>query len=233
MCNIDKIADRIQKLLKLAESDNEHESALAASRAADLLAKHNLTLAEIAARNPEAAPEAIEMEYLIQSRRISNWKVRLAGGVARACDCRILIAAGRGINILGTVGDIAAARVLFAYLCEASDRCVKREKDLSIDYLRASQYGDGNKYVRSFRLGLAERLSVRVQADAAARKETVEADASAGTALVLSSKRDRVALATRRRSSGRGYGTSGASDGSGYRRGYTEGGNVGLNRQLR
>lgn len=39
-----KVIDLIQKLLALANSDNEHEAKLAASRAQELLIRHNLTL---------------------------------------------------------------------------------------------------------------------------------------------------------------------------------------------
>ena len=36
-----KVVDKIQKLLALTESSNEHEAALAAEKAHELLAEHN------------------------------------------------------------------------------------------------------------------------------------------------------------------------------------------------
>lgn len=44
---LDKIIDKIQKLLALATSPNEHEASLAAEKAHELLIKHNLDLQEI------------------------------------------------------------------------------------------------------------------------------------------------------------------------------------------
>ena len=42
-----KIAEKIQKLLALTESSNEHEAALAAEKAHALLAEHNLSMAQV------------------------------------------------------------------------------------------------------------------------------------------------------------------------------------------
>ena len=50
----DQIIERIQKLLSLANSDNENEAQLAASKANELLTKYNLSLQEV---------EGINLEY--------------------------------------------------------------------------------------------------------------------------------------------------------------------------
>jgi len=231
MSNIDKIADRVRKLLALAQSDNEHEAAAAAARASKLIAEHNLSEAQIAADKGEAF-QPVTTDYILRSKRLANWKVRLAGGVARACDCRVLIAAGYGIKIIGTAGDIATARVMIEYLCEAMDRFVKHERDNSIDYLEAKVWGDGNRYVRSFRLGMSERLFARLVEDSRNARKTVEASASTSTALVLRDKRAEVARVTAQNSGGGSYSTSGASDRSGFGAGYVAGGQIGLNKQV-
>ena len=44
------ITEKIRKLLALSTSSNIHEAALAARRAADLMAKHNITLTQVEIR---------------------------------------------------------------------------------------------------------------------------------------------------------------------------------------
>ena len=41
------LLEKISKLLALTSSPNEHEAALAAEKAAELLAKHNLSVADL------------------------------------------------------------------------------------------------------------------------------------------------------------------------------------------
>jgi hypothetical protein len=48
---MDKLIDKIKKLLALAESGNEHEAKLAAQRATELLTKHNLNMQQVQRSN--------------------------------------------------------------------------------------------------------------------------------------------------------------------------------------
>jgi hypothetical protein len=48
-----EIIEKIQRLLALANSDNEHEAKLAAERATALLTKHNLSMQDIAVEERE------------------------------------------------------------------------------------------------------------------------------------------------------------------------------------
>lgn len=52
MSDIDKLVAKIEKLLSLAQSSNEHEAKAAAEKASELLVRHNLTLQQVVGREP-------------------------------------------------------------------------------------------------------------------------------------------------------------------------------------
>lgn len=55
-----QVVDLIKKLLKLSNSSNEHEAALAAQRASELMRHHNIAEAQLRVEEPEArGPERI------------------------------------------------------------------------------------------------------------------------------------------------------------------------------
>lgn len=54
------IVERIQKLLALASSSNEHEAKLAADKANELLVKHNLSMQQVQAAGEEYTVDSIE-----------------------------------------------------------------------------------------------------------------------------------------------------------------------------
>ena len=53
------LLEKISKLLALASSPNEHEAALAAEKAAELLAKHNLSVADLGQDKDEDITKSI------------------------------------------------------------------------------------------------------------------------------------------------------------------------------
>ncbi|MCK4536921.1 MAG: DUF2786 domain-containing protein, partial [Desulfuromonadales bacterium] len=84
MTGHEKIIDKIRKLLALSKSDNEHEAALAAARAMELLSKHNLNLNEIDLQDPGVkAGKASSKTYA----RPQLWMAHLVNAVAAAFDC--------------------------------------------------------------------------------------------------------------------------------------------------
>ena len=58
---MEKIIERIKKLLELSKSSNEHEAAIAASRAAELMMDHQISEAEIHSSSVRAEPVVEEM----------------------------------------------------------------------------------------------------------------------------------------------------------------------------
>lgn len=77
------IVDKIRKLLELSRSDNEHEAAAAAARAADLMHQHQVDEAELQAARPESerrvAPAARAVLWTGPS---VTWRWQIAAALA-------------------------------------------------------------------------------------------------------------------------------------------------------
>src|SRR4051812_14047841 len=101
------IIDRIRKLLSLAQSKNEHEAAAAAAKAAELMRKHEIDQAVLAATAPgETPPEEIVTDGIGEKRGKSvSWRVLIGQGVAAATGCRQWSAGGR-MEAMGTRGAV-------------------------------------------------------------------------------------------------------------------------------
>ena len=219
-----KIIERARKLLALADRNaNEHEAALAASKAQALLAEHDLTIECVDVE--EAATGGIHEEAVDTKRRMPSWRRTLLHGVTKANGCSSLICRNyyenTVLSIVGAEADIILARSSYEYLCEVVDRLARKQA-----------HGMGRSYAASFRLGCATRLSVRVRAEARRYREALEAQGrvtSTGRALVVCKERELAQHMSQ-------YGTStfrgsvGSSDG--YRAGQAAADGVGLSRQV-
>jgi len=144
-----KIIDRVRKLLELATSSNEHEAATAATRAQELMERHQLLHADL-------EPEEYAVEVLDSKGRFSRWRVILASGVANAHSCEIFtsrIVGRKGKTqtvIVGDEADVQAASYVYRYL----EREVFQHGAALVNKTRA--------YRESYREGMAARLHKRV-----------------------------------------------------------------------
>lgn len=118
----DKILDRIQKLLRLADNNpSVEEAALAAQRAQELMFEHKISMAEVAldGEDEPVVDEKIEAE----TKRVPIWLASLWHAVARHnfakavyCNPRHGAAVKAYIRVFGTSQDVAAVKYLVAYL---------------------------------------------------------------------------------------------------------------------
>ena len=83
----EKVYDKVRKLLALSTSPNEHEAALAAERARELLDKYQISLAEV---------DSAEFTEIIEGEGIKTgyssprqWLHTLAMSTAKAFDCKV------------------------------------------------------------------------------------------------------------------------------------------------
>ncbi|QEM66723.1 DUF2786 domain-containing protein [Geobacter sp. FeAm09] len=128
-----KIIERIKKLLKLANSSNEHEAAAAAAaaKAQELLSQYNLdeSLLSEGGEDSKAAGMA-SVKTLI---RLPSWGYTLASAVAAAFDCDYYHCSGTGdICFIGVDLDHEIASFTFEYL-------FKTIRSLSTSFMRKSQ----------------------------------------------------------------------------------------------
>ena len=78
----DKALDRARKLLELAKSDNEHEAANAAAKAAEIMIEWQLDEAELA---PETTkPEPVTQEAIESYGRRVAWRTSIAQALAES-----------------------------------------------------------------------------------------------------------------------------------------------------
>lgn len=175
--DLDRIVDRVKKLLALSSSQNPHEAALAAAKAQELLFKHNLSLAMVEAELP-GGRHSRYINDRFDSGGWMDWRRRLLAAVARNNFCRGVSYEGtRDVGIVGEPHNVLVVKHLYAFLVRElmrlADAAAAEQPDLDAENARA--------WKRSFFLGavrtIAQRLAAQRQRDAAADPQS--------TALVL------------------------------------------------
>jgi len=122
----EKILDKIKKLLKLANSDNEHEAAAAAARATKLMLEYEIEEAMLA-DDDSGLKEAVEEQALDETGNRVPWKLTLVSGLTRAFDCDCLYSwniqwvKGKKkrvtvYKIIGQPSKLATVRYMYQYL---------------------------------------------------------------------------------------------------------------------
>lgn len=142
------IIEKIQKLLALGESPNQHEAEMALKKAMELMNLHNIQQADL---NIE---EEISVEVYLEQGRIPSWLKLLAASVAKFCSCKVLIysdPASKKIRVWGKKSHQEIFTYTMGYLVEAIDRLTKTEA-----------YGKGKSYCNSYRQGLTQNLINRI-----------------------------------------------------------------------
>lgn len=181
------IIDRIRKLLELSKSTNEHEAAAAAARAADLMRKHEIDQAVLAASAPgETPPEEIITDGIGKEQgKSTSWRVLIGQGVAAATGCRQWSAGGR-MNAMGTQSAVGTWNYLCQYLAREVDRLADEAWDGPTGHLaraNGSYSVSARSWKNAFRVGAAQvirtRLIEQARSNAASRRADVTAAAAA------------------------------------------------------
>jgi hypothetical protein len=112
--NLELIKEKIQKLFALAGSSNENEASLAASKAQELLEKHNLSVAEIGDKE-----DVTKIETLIGSRPLEGWRRDLISTLAYTTFCTGYYNSGRfghHFYLVGKKRNIVIVQEMYKYL---------------------------------------------------------------------------------------------------------------------
>lgn len=170
-----KLCERVQKLLALAGSPNPHEAALAAGRAAELIARHQLQGVLREAQTEEAI-SLFRDEPLDASKRLRGWKIALGSVLARFNDCRILLTGPvsgkrhgarekeRKIWIVGRPDDAQRLRSIYPAM-------VRLVEQVTMQKLQ----GAGHRFREDFRKGVVHALAQAMQAGRQSSWQEVEA----------------------------------------------------------
>jgi hypothetical protein len=187
----DALKDKIRRLLRLAGSSNEHEAALAAQRAQELMLKHGIEQSAL------DIGEELEIDYadepiIPHTAKMPSWKLRLAVVVASANTCRIITFskyAGPGNErnvytkravLLGNKKKLAAVNYFYSILESEIERLTLKFKG-------------GKRQKLAYRHGLIDTIAVRLYE----ALRTVDTESN-GAAMVLVNK-EKAAIEARMR----------------------------------
>jgi len=162
---MDKIIDRIRKLLALADltkNPNEEEAASAARMAADLLQRHNLDMADLATpANPAIGPHASIYEPAYTQNR---WKAVLCNGVAPTYFCRYYTTPeglnGATLTFVGKQHNADVALSIATYLISTIARMANTAAAAAH---AADKKTNPAKFRRSYAEGAAARMYHRLE----------------------------------------------------------------------
>lgn len=120
----EKIIEKVQKLLALSNSSNEHEAKLAMENANKLLTKYNLSMKDVEEVHSDIIEHVVE-----RSGRISKWRIVLLQSIAELNFCEVLylqrINKPKDLIIVGKDHNIIVAIEIYRYLVQFLDRNVK------------------------------------------------------------------------------------------------------------
>jgi hypothetical protein len=217
-----QIIDKIRKLLALSQSPNEHEAALAAARARELLQRHNLALGIVEHAEEQKAEQA-GTEFLGVRIQPHIWIL------ASACDAMFDTGSFRqpgpvgGSNwrrrqfawklvFVGLKTNVEAALVTFGYLRAAVDALARQRAQESMLY--------GASESRDYKLGAADRITEEI-----ARHKHRMTDADPAAVALVKVGRDvaRRAMEDLKLSRGGGFNNQPVSDRHAYGLGHADG----------
>jgi uncharacterized protein YoaH (UPF0181 family) len=148
-----KVVEKIQKLLALGESSNEHEAQLSMLKAQELLAKHKLSLKEVS--EFKIYNSAIKEKISCVTFTKAKWKANIGQIVADNFGCFMFFKT-RGthkITFFGREEDIAVCNIVLEYAVDCINSSVKR---MRYQYQRDGYSSKGleNDYAKGFTHGI-------------------------------------------------------------------------------
>jgi len=160
----EKLVKKIQKLLALSESSNEHEAQSAMLKAQELLIKHKLSLKEV--KEFKTYNDSIKEKKTKISFKKAKWKAELASLVGDNFGCYVFFKTrySHTITFFGKEEDIIVCNIMLEYAVDCINNAVKK---LRYQYLKEgySTKGIENDYAMGFINGLSEKFEEQKQAN--------------------------------------------------------------------
>lgn len=148
-----KITDKIEKLLRLSESSNEHEAEVAMKKAMSLLAEYNLTREDIKGEQKEP----VGISFISEGKNFKKWKSTLLLSVCESFFCRLLCYSDGKYGIIGKDYNRQSAMGSYAYLLSVIEyRCAEELK-------RYNGHIHGIRFSNAFKNGMATKIALRLQ----------------------------------------------------------------------
>ncbi len=177
-----EVISKVRKLFELSKSSNENEAALAAAKARELLSRHNLSMADLPAKEFESSLEVIEAS-VETGRLLRNWVKGLVVHVAGSFQCSHIVRRRRGstplLSFIGTPADAEVAAYTFQFLFQQlnglADKALPRLK-------RENPAWSGNALRYAYLDGAVRKIGERLHEQT---RNIHEEEHRACTALVL------------------------------------------------
>src|SRR3989304_3251601 len=150
----DKVLDKVQKLLALSGSSNDHEAQSALMMAQRLLAKHNLTMSDVP--NELKEEEKVTEKGVMSVSAYNRWVRDLAKVVAENFRCdKMVYRKGAYIRMIfvGMETDATVAAQIFEYAAKYAERAGSNLAQTYNDKGKSSK-GIKQDYVDGFVAGL-------------------------------------------------------------------------------
>lgn len=161
--------EKARKLLRLSQSSNPHEAALAAARAQEIMDRFKI--GAISAEYENSAPAGIAEEIKnfgddpVENKGRDSWKWRLLSPLAELNQCKGYGKAGT-LCLIGRPSDVATVRYLYAWLAGEIDRLAGKHC-----------VGNGRTYWNNFRIGAVDTVIERLKAQQAETFAAVKTEA--------------------------------------------------------
>jgi hypothetical protein len=178
------LVEKVCKLLALSESPNEHEAALAAEKAQDLMLRHGIEMAQIAISQ---GASMIGIDDARVEGRIDPWRRHLAISIAESMGGRVVFIRNHGTTaggmwFFGAAGTAQSIVALYHHL-EAQLVTISAIATAS----RAEKRVHGRTYRTSFLLGAVDRLYWRLSQ----HRTEVTTEANGRAVVIIESALDR------------------------------------------
>jgi len=152
----DEAIEKVKKLHRLATSNNQHEAALAASRAQEIMDRFKLESFSLNYETNGSAPDEPIKNYDFDpldagTRRLASSRWRLFYAIAQCNQCKGYTSRFGGIAVVGRPSDVNTVRYLYAWLTREVDRLAERDCR-----------GNGRTYANNYRIGVVETISERL-----------------------------------------------------------------------
>lgn len=167
--------DKARKLLRLAQSDNPNEAALAASRAQEIMERfkiESISLDYEAQTAPDEPIRNFQADPLDDAG--GTWRWRLAHAVAEANQCKPYVVSGGRPTVIGRPSDVATVRYIYSWLAREIDRLTQTHCA-----------GNGRTYSNNFRIGAAETIAERIAEQRSQLHQTIRSEATNERALMV------------------------------------------------
>lgn len=157
----EEVLSKVRKLFELSNSPNENEAALAAAKARELLARYNLSIADLPSDGPNSTLAPTEASVRV-GKAVRNWVKGLLFHVAEGFECEHIIRRRHGsdtlLSFIGTPADAEVAVYTFQFLYRQLHGFAER----ALPRLRRENRGWGTAALKSAYLdGAVKRIGER------------------------------------------------------------------------